>query len=193
MILAVELLKAIYQRRAVRDYSDAEMTAALVQELLRAAVQAPSTMNQQPWAFAVFHGRARIEGYSRRVKAHLLATTNPMFGQDPRIDQYADTTANLFHGADTVVVICAKPSPFPGVDDCYLAAENLLLAAHGLGLGSCPIGFARSWFNRPDVKAELGIPAHYEVVLPVVLGHPSRPTPAPPKNEPEIVCWHWDD
>jgi nitroreductase len=189
----VEVLKAIYQRRAVRDYSDAEMTAPLVQELLRAAVQAPSTMNQQPWAFAVFHGRARIEGYSRRVKAHLLATTNPMFGQDPRIDQYADTKANLFHGADTVVVICAKPSPFPGVDDCYLAAENLLLAAHGLGLGSCPIGFARSWFNRPDVKTELGIPTHYEVVLPVVLGHPAHPTPAPPKDEPEIVCWHWDD
>ena len=129
----MELLKAIYQRRAVRDYSDAEMTAPLVQELLRAAVQAPSTMNQQPWAFAVFHGRARIEGYSRRVKAHLLATTNPMFGQDPRIDQYADITANLFHGADTIIVICAKPSPFPAVDDCYLAAENLLLAAHGLG------------------------------------------------------------
>ena len=57
-----KLLKAIYQRRAVRDYSDAEMTAALVQELLRAAAQAPSTMNQQPWAFAVFHGRARDRG-----------------------------------------------------------------------------------------------------------------------------------
>ena len=43
------------------------------------------------------------------------------------------------------------------------------------------------------MKAELGIPAHYEVALPVVLGHPAHPTPAPPRDEPEIVCWHWDD
>jgi nitroreductase len=91
------------------------------------------------------------------------------------------------------VVICAKPGHGAPVEDCFLAAQNLMLAAHGLGLGSCPIGFARSWFNRAEVKAELGIPAHYEPVLPITLGHPAHPPPGVPRHEPETVCWHWDD
>lgn len=54
----MELLKAIYQRRAVREFSDATVAPALVHDLLHAATQAPSALNLQPWAFAVFHGRA---------------------------------------------------------------------------------------------------------------------------------------
>jgi nitroreductase len=190
----MELLKAIYQRRAVRDFSDAEVSKAVVHELIRAATQAPSAMNLQPWAFAVFHGRARLAGYSRRAKAHLLASSRPSFGLDPRIDHYVDVAANLFHDADTLVLICAKPGgPHSPVEDCFLAAENLMLAAHGLGLGTCPIGFARHWFARPEVKAELGIPPHYEPVLPIVIGHPAHPPPDVPRHETEIVCWHWDD
>jgi nitroreductase len=188
----MEVLKAIYQRRAVRDFSDADLTPATVSELLRAAVQAPSAMNEQPWAFAVFHGHERLARYSRRAKTHLLATSPPSYGLDPRIDQYANVAANLFHGADTLVVICAKPGHFAPVEDCLLAAQNLMLAAHGLGLGTCPVGFARSWFNLPEVKAELGIPEHYEPVLPIVIGHPAHPPPAVPRDEPEIACWHWD-
>lgn len=188
----MDLLKAIYQRRAVRDFSDEEISGALVQELIRAAIQAPSAMNRQPWAFAVFHGRARLAGYSRRAKAHLLVETHPSFGLDPRVDQYANESANLFHHADTLVVICARPGPHSPVEDCLLAAQNLMLAAHGHGLGSCPVGFARSWFNRPEVKAELGIPPNYEPVLPIILGHPAHPSPAVPRNDAEIVCWHWD-
>lgn len=188
----MELLKAIYQRRAVRDFSDAEISPAMVSDLLRAAVQAPSALNRQPWAFAVFHGRQRLERYSRRAKAHLLASTDPLFGMDPRIDQYANMAANLFHGADTLVVICAKPDRFRPEEQCHLAAQNFMLAAHGLGLGTCPIGFARSWFNQPEVKAELGIPAHYTAVLPITLGHPGKPPAGGERYEPEVLGWHWD-
>jgi nitroreductase len=189
----MELLKAIYQRRAVRDFSDAEISSGVVLDLVRAAAQAPSAMNLQPWAFAVFHGRERLVRYSRRAKTHLLATTRPSFGLDPRIDQYADAAANLFHGADTLVLICAKPGKFSPVEDCFLAAQNLMLAAHGHGLGSCPVGFARSWFNLPEVKAELGLPPQCVPVLPIVIGHPALPPAPVSKNEAEIVSWHWDE
>lgn len=189
----MEVLKAIYQRRAVREFSDATMTGNAVLDLLRAAEQAPSAMNLQPWAFAVFHGRERLIRYSRRVKTHLLATTDASFGMDPRIDQYTNVSANLFHGADTLVLICAKPGRFVPVEECFLAAQNLMLAAHDRGLGTCPVGFARSWFNRPEVKAELGIPSQYEAVLPIVIGHPAHPAPDVPKNDAEIASWQWDD
>lgn len=189
----MDLLKAIRERRAVRDFSDVSVTRERVREIIHLAAEAPSTMNLQPWAFAVFHGRERLARYSRRAKAHLLATMDPTFGLDPRIDQYVNVEANLFHGADTLVVICARPGRFSPVEDCFLAAQTFMLAAHGLGLGSCPVGFARSWFNRAEVKAELGIPQPYEAVLPIALGYAaSRPLPVS-RNEPEIVCWHWDE
>lgn len=189
----MEVLKAIYQRRATRHFTDAEVTKAVVRELIRAAAQAPSALNQQPWAFAVLHGRKRLEECSGRAKAHLLLKTDPSFGLDPRIDQYANAEVNIFHGADTLIVICAKPGRFTPAEDCFLAAQNLMLAAEGMGLGSCPIGFARPWFHQPDVKAELGIPATFSPVLPIVIGYPAQPPPAVPKHDPEIAGWHWDE
>jgi nitroreductase len=102
-------------------------------------------------------------------------------------------TASLFHEADTVILVCAKSGLATPPEGRGLIVQNLMLAAHDLGLGSSPVGLARPWFNQAHVKAELGIPAHYEVVLPIALGHPVLPLPCHPKNEPEIACWNWDD
>lgn len=188
----MDVLKAIYERRATREFSAAEVTPGLVHDLLRAAAQAPSALNLQPWAFAVCHGRDRLVQYSEQAKAHLLMATDPAYGLDPRIDQYLTPRLNIFHGADTLILICARPGRFDPVEDCFLAAQNLMLAAHSLGLGSCPVGFARPWFNLPETKAALGIPPHYIAVLPIVVGHPAGPPAAVAKDEPEIVSWHWE-
>jgi len=189
----MELFKAIYHRRTVRHFSDAEISRSVVRDLIDAAVQAPSALNLQPWAFAVFHGRARLAAYSERIKAHLLATTDPSFGLDPRIDTYTNAKINIFHDADTLVVICAKPGRFSPVEDCFLAAQNFLLAAHGFGLGACPVGFARPWFSLPEIKSELALPPDYNPVLPIVLGHPAGSAPSVPRREPEIGTWQWDE
>ncbi|MEO6992745.1 MAG: nitroreductase family protein [Lacunisphaera sp.] len=189
----MDVLDAIYHRRSVRHYSDATVTRGVVRDLLLAAVQAPSAQNLQPWAFAIFHGRDRLKAYSTRAKAHLLATQEPSFGLDPNIDRYDNQKVNVFHDADTLIVIFATPGRFTPVEDCLLAGENLMLAAHGMGLGSCPIGFARSWFNLPEIKAECKIPANYIAVLPIVVGYPAAAAPAVPREEAEIACWHWDE
>lgn len=189
----MDVLEAIYHRRATRSFSDAEVRPAVVMDLIRAAAQAPSALNLQPWTFCVIHGRARLRAYSERAKIHLLQVTDPSFGLDPRIDQYATSTVNIFHEADTLIVICAKPGRFFPVEDCFLAAQNLMLAAHGLGLGTCPVGFARPWFNLTEVKAELGLPVSCTPVLPIVVGYPAGPVPTVSKNDAEIVCWHWDE
>lgn len=189
----MELLKAIYQRHATRDFSDAVVTPGVVLDLLRAAAQAPSALNLQPWAFAVWHGRDRLADYSERAKAHLLAATDPDYGLDPRIDDYTSPGVNVFHGADTLILICARPGRFDPVEECFLAAENLMLAAHGMGLGSCPVGFARSWFNLPETKALLGLPLDHTAVLPIVVGYPAHAPRPPLRKDPEITVWHWDE
>jgi nitroreductase len=185
----MELLHAIYHRRSVRHFTDVPVHPAMIQDLLRAAVQAPSAINQQPWAFAVIRGRERLDRYSERAKAHLLAILPELLDLHQRTDVLASRGYNVFHHADTLVVIYAEPARHHPVDDCLLAAQNLMLAAHGLGLGTCPIGFARPWFNLGETKAELGIPEDFIAVMPLVVGWPAGVPAAPPRHEPNIVCW----
>ena len=101
------------------------------------------------------------------------------------MDQYDNEKVNVFHGADTLILICAKPGPFQPAEDCCLAA-------HGSGLSSCPVGFARAWFNRVDVKRELGITSNYTAVLPIVLGYAAKIPQETVRHEPEIASWFWD-
>jgi hypothetical protein len=130
----VGLTDAIFHRRAVRHYGAREVDAETVQKLLLAAVQAPSAMNQQPWVFAVFHGRKRLLDYSERAKRHLVSTFPTTFELHSRSELYEDSSYDLFHGASTLIVIYATAGRLNPNEDCCLAAENLMLAAYGMGL-----------------------------------------------------------
>ncbi len=186
----MEIEDAIYGRRAVRDYTDRAVEPAIIKRLLAAAVQAPSALNQQPWAFGVISGKERLHGYSERAKAHLLATLSPVFDVNPRSQLYAEPGYNIFHNAGTLIVIYALPGRLQPEEDCCLAAENLMLAACGLGLGSCPIGFARDWLNQPQMKTELGIPPDCTAVFPVVVGYAAHQPAHVPRRAPETLFWN---
>jgi nitroreductase len=188
----VGLMDAIFHRRAVRTYSPQEVDEETVNKLLLAAVQAPSAMNQQPWGFAVFHGHKRLRDYSDRAKLHLVATYPTMFELHSRSELYENPSYDLFHGANTLIVIYAMAGRLHPNEDCCLAAENLMLAAYGLGLGTCPIGVARPWFDLFETKRELDIPEHYTAVFPMVVGYPAGFTAAPEREEPNVVTWKWD-
>jgi len=185
----MELIEAIYQRRAVRNFTDQPVARETILALLQAAVQAPSAINQQPWAFAVIGGKTRLDGYSERAKQHLFAVLPQSLSLHRRSDQLEDPAYNVFHHAGTLIVILAKPAPYAANEDCCLAAQNLMLAAHGMGLGSCPIGFVRPWLDQPDIKRELDIPSDYSVIMPLVIGWPAGKTEPVPRVEPEIAVW----
>lgn len=188
----MDLLHAIYHRRSVREYTDVPVHPAMIEDLIKAAIQAPSAINQQPWAFAVIRGRERLERYSERAKAHLLTTLPQLLELHQRAEALDSTTHNIFHHATTLVAICATPAPYHPEEDCLLAAQNFMLAAYGMGMGTCTIGFVRPWLNLPEIKAELGIAPDCSVVMPLVVGWPAAVPPAPPRHEPDIVCWHDD-
>lgn len=185
----MELMDAINHRRSVRDYTEKPVSNEMIEVLLEAAVAAPSAVNQQPWAFAVIQGRAKLEEYSGQAKKYLFATLPQMLELHHRSDQLSQPDYNVFHHAGTLIVIYAKPARINPNEDCCMAAQNLLLAAHGLGLGSCPIGFARPWLNQADLKIEWGVPVNYNVVMPVVVGWPAGPTPPVPRHRPEVLNW----
>ena len=186
----VDVMEAIYARRAVRAYTARLVEEDKVRALIDAAIQAPSAVNQQPWAFVVIQNTALLQRISERAKQLTLAHLQPGTALFEHRSMLENPAFNVFYDASTLIVVCAGPAgSWPANEDCCLAAQNLMLAAHGLGLGTCPIGFAREALNEPQAKLELGIPADHSVVLPILVGYP-RERPAPTaRDAPRILGW----
>jgi nitroreductase len=95
---------------------------------------------------------------------------------------------NVFHRAPALIIICSKPGGLLPLEDCCFAAQNLVLAAQALGLGTCPVGFARPWLSLAEVKRELGIPEDCVPAVPIILGYPGQDPPPPGRRPAEIIA-----
>jgi nitroreductase len=184
----MDLIEAIYSRRAVRQYEPRPLTREAISSLIDAAIHAPSAMNRQPWAFTVVQDRRLLAQLSEQAKAFLAGGA----GEHPELSEGArrllTPSFDIFYGAPVLIVICAiQPDAFAAID-CSLAAENLMLAARARGLGSCWIGFAEMWLSQPEGKAMLGIPDSHTPVAPIIVGWP-RGEAAPTPRRPPQVAW----
>lgn len=104
-------------------------------------------------------------------------------------DRFASPDFNVFYDAGTLIAIGARPlGPFVTAD-CWLAAENLMLAACALGLGTCCIGSAVPTLNSPDTKSELGIAPEIQIVAPIIVGIPREAAVEAARKEPAIAAW----
>ena len=182
----MDLKEAIYTRRAVRDFTAAPVDDKTIQELIEAAVQAPSAVNQQPCSFCVIRDKTLLATISRESKAYMVRSS-PIGLMSHHFQQILnDPSFDIFYRAPVLIVISTVAEIPWAVEDCALAAENLMLAARGAGLGTCWIGFAQGWLGTPDGKALLKLPAAYKPVAPIILGHPKAAPPAVPRKPPEI-------
>ena len=154
----METIKTIHSRRSIRQYKDKQVPGNLVQKLLAAAMASPSARNQQPWEFIVITEKDLLEK---------ISAVNP----------FAEMAAK----APLAILICGnleiETSPGYWVVDCAAATQNLLLAAHALGLGGVWTGTYPNE-DRMDGYTELfDLP---EYILPhslVVLGYPDENPP----------------
>ena len=189
--VAMSVMEAIYHRRSVRNYAPRAIGQAEIRALLDAAVHAPTAMHEEPWSFAVIQDRNLLNRLSESAKERVRSEAQ---GSDTEHAKHALELVNkpdfhVFYNGGTLIVICGK---FPGsyvVADCWLAAENLMLAACAKGLGTCVIGFAVSALNTPEWKAELKIPADMKVIAPILVGVPAGETPPVPRKEAEVISW----
>lgn len=186
------VFQAIQSRRSVRSYSGRQLDRRTVQMLLHAAVWAPTAIHEEAWAFVVVQDSSLLKALSDRAKP-IFAEQMQRAGTGRTGHSFEHLTSpdfNIFYDANTLIVICAKPvSPFVSAD-CWLAAENLMLAACAEGLGTCVIGSALSELNSAESKAELGIPEDYTAVAPIIVGYPNGATPVSIRREPVVLAWH---
>lgn len=185
------VFEAILARRSVRTYSPDPIDRNTVLTLLEAAVRAPTAMHEEPWAFIVVQDKQVLRQLSDRAKPLVAEEMRQRNTKEIRLsfEHLANPDFDVFHGANTLIIICTKPSgPFV-VADCWLAAENMMLAACDMGLGSCVICSSASVLNIHNVKTELGIPNDYTAIAPIVVGIPMEETAATPRKEPLILAW----
>lgn len=185
----MELIEVIAQRRSVRNYTGQKVEKHTIEQLIHDATLAPSAMNSQPWAYAVIQDDAMLKTLSDESKAFLLSVMD----EYPQLSKYRTALTNpdfnIFYNAGNLIIIYAKPQGPHPEEDCCLAAQNLMLSACNLGLGTCWIGFSRPLLNKAEVKERLGVPAEYSAVAPLIVGYPQGNFPSIPRQDAEIVFW----
>lgn len=185
------VFEAILARRSVRSYAAGKLGRNTILTLLEAAVRAPTAMKEEPWAFVVIQDTQILKQLSERAKPIFVEEERHRknHGSSPSFEHFDKPDFDIFHGAGTLIVICAKPVGSFIAADCWLAAENMMLAACDMGLGSCVIGASTSALNIRKVKAELGIPDEYSAIAPIIVGVTSEETEPVARKEPLILAW----
>ncbi len=148
----MELLEGIYSRRSIRDFTDEPVSREDILEILKAGSWAPSGLNNQPWRFVVVQQRETRLELARLTKYRRIIESAPV----------------------SLAVFCDRAAMYNDVKDHQgmgACLQNMLLAAHALGLGAVWLG---EILNRSgEVRALLGLPAEMELMAVVAVGHPA--------------------
>lgn len=161
-------LQDILRRRSIRKYTADPVSESDVEDLLRAAMAAPSAGNAQPWYFVVLTERPLLDA---------IAAFHP----------YAGMTREAPAG----ILLCGDPSleRYPGfwVQDLSAAMENLLLAAHSKGLGAVWVGVYPNEERVQDMRKLLAIPQNIIPFAFVPFGHPAEKKPPAERFNPDRI------
>ncbi len=181
----MELFAAIKTRRSVRAYQDRPVEDEKLQAVLDAVRMAPSWANMQCWRMVV------VKDKSTREKIGDLSYVESLFASK---GYKSNPSKKALAGAPVVIVFCADPAQ-SGVlwdqryylVDAGIAAQNLMLAARGQGLGTVFVGI----FDEEKLKGLLNIPADIRIVGLVPMGYPVEEKKDGPKRKPlEEICFN---
>jgi nitroreductase len=181
----MDVMDAIYRRRSVRDYAGDAVDESMIRKIIDAATWAPSAINQQPWLFTVVKDQATLDRISSQAKAHLLSMPAGAVAAHLR-DMLRNPDFQIFYHAPALILISARTAGPWMIEDCALAAQNLMLAAFAAGLGSCWIGFAQGWLQTSEGKTALNLPVDCLPVAPIIVGRPRSAAPVVPRGDPSI-------
>ena len=186
----MSIFETILARRSVRSYKARKVDRTAISILLEAAVRAPTAIHQEPWAFVVIQDKQLLRSLSDQAKPLFVAEAQEKglehAGHSFDIFNYPDF--NVFYDASTLILICGKTTAPSYAADCWLAAENLMLAACAMGLGTCVIGSALHALNTPETKIKLNIPEKFCVVAPIVVGFPDDEITQVMRKNPVILA-----
>jgi nitroreductase len=180
----MEFFDCIRGRRSVREYLDKPVERENVEGILDAGALAPSARNTQQWRFTVVESRDEIKRLSDGSKRN-LGLLGRGLDLAERLTSVEDT---IFYNAPLLIIVSGKRDDKWAKIDCSIAAQNMMLAAYSMGLGSCYIGLANSLNNDKRILKDLGLPGDYEIIAPLIFGYP-RKWPEPKERKPQVLKW----
>lgn len=191
-----EVLKNIYDRRSVRSYTEESVPEEMVREIIKAGFHAPNGHNEQGLRFVVITNKAQLKKCSDQSKVLSTAYFAKANAEKPSetfaslLKILAKPGLDVFHGAPVLVLVFASPRCLTPMEDGSLAAENMMLAAHAYGLGSCWIGFAKPLMFDPEFMKSVNVPMDHQLIAPLIFGYPRKADSRPStRGEPQILGW----
>jgi nitroreductase/NAD-dependent dihydropyrimidine dehydrogenase PreA subunit len=195
------LVQLMASRRSCRNFTDHPVERDLLEDLVKIGITAPSGTNSQGWTFTLLPTRKAVQAFAVHIASFferlnaaaektMLRTFLKLTGKG-ELDAYyhgyyrkvkealtewrVSGKDRLFFGSTAVLVIGSKPGASCPVEDALLAAQNILLAAHSMGLGSCLIGYAVAAMKRePLIRKSIGIPTEEDIHAVIALGYPDE-------------------
>ena len=195
------LVQLMASRRSCRHFTDQPVERALLEDLMKIGITAPSGTNSQSWTFTILPQKKAVQTFAERIasfferlnttaKKTLLRLFLKLIGKGEldayyhgyyrkvkeAIDEWHGSGNDpLFHGSTAAILVGSKPGASCPAEDALLATQNILLAAHSMGLGSCLIGYAVAAMKKdPSIQRSIGIPAEEEIHAVIALGYPDE-------------------
>ena len=209
-----DLVRLMASRRSCRNYSDRPVAREILEDLIRIGTTAPSGTNSQKWTFTVLPTRPAVSALGERISLFFerfnrlaakkwLRVGLKWVGRRELDTYYREhyesvKTAleeyrrlgrdRLFHRAPALILVGSNPGGSCPAEDALLATQNILLAAHAMGLGTCLIGFAVAAMEKdPALKAFCGVPSTERVHAAIALGYPDETYLRPAGRRPAVI------
>jgi nitroreductase len=197
----MDVLQAIEERRSTRAFLDDPVERKTIETLLSLATRAPSAINLQPWEFVVVSGieKKRLSnllvkrmkerkiscgpGAKKPLPEHfverqrgLLRNILPHLPSDANFELFINEGSCNFYGAPTAIILTLDNAfSSARLTDIGIVVGYLVLAAHAMGLATCPIGLIAAFDD--EIKEELNIPEQKQVVIGIGIGYRDDASP----------------
>ncbi len=186
----MDIIEALETRRSVPSFTDRPIEDEVLKRLLLLGTKAPSAQNFQPWSFGILQGKEKIRKLAEEARTALLASLTPGSPLEKYAKMLSNPEYNMFYGSGTLLFVYGNTASPWYIGDCSMCIQNIMLAAHSMGIGSCWIGFADRLCSTEEFSARFGVPEDRKLVGVICLGY--RDGDLPPvrlRKDPEILFW----
>lgn len=180
---------AIKTRRSVRSYLPKPVPREVVNAVIEAGNEAPSAMNSQPWRFVVVEAEAAKKKLLGAALPNARKLLDPVKQTDPEryeaiTKRFRELPDPIYYSAPVIIFVIGWGRY--AQNSCPLACENMMLAAHSMGLGTCWVGFGSMVGEDREIKGILDLKDDETIFGPILLGYPAGLPERPPKKAPSV-------
>ncbi len=198
-----DFIDCMKSRRSIRKYRSDPVDKETIEQIIQAGKYAPSAKNTQPWRFIVITNRDMINTLSNAVKLVIRGLLKGRFIHRFRHHELREvetlqflfsvssmTQDSVFFQAPVVIFIVSEQKSFYD-ESCACCAQNMMLAAHALGLGSCWIGLGHFIGLNKGLMKIIGVPSKYHIAACLIFGHSEQTSGIPPIRKPcsDVIRW----